>query len=198
MPAGNNPIPNHVLNRRRNDERNAAQNGDATAGSAAATAGSTAAAIRTRPEHAAELLETEKNTVASFPRYRRMVAEFMRWIKREYPDLYDRIVFQLTPEDLQDLARHYNGATHDIRYDLLDPKWIKLFISSEKKWKDKAKKIQYGFDHPRRYHDAILKCAQSSRYNLPPNYAPEMKAYLDNMKKEKAKAKTNGQIDGHS
>lgn len=78
MPAGNNPIPNHVLNRRRNDERNAAQNGDATAGSAAATAGSTAAAIRTRPEHAAELLETEKNTVASFPRYRRMVAEFMR------------------------------------------------------------------------------------------------------------------------
>jgi len=45
-----------------------------------------------------------------------------------------------------------------LRYDLLDPKWVKLFLSGEKKWKDREKKIQYGFDHPRRYHDAIFIC----------------------------------------
>ena len=29
---------------------------------------------------------------------------------------------------------------------------VKIFLSSAKKWKDKEKTIQYGFDHPRRYH----------------------------------------------
>ena len=48
-------------------------------------------------------------------------------------------------------TRHYHSATHDLRYDLLDPKWVKIFLSSAKKWKDKEKTIQYGFDQSRRY-----------------------------------------------
>ena len=58
-----------------------------------------------------------------------------------------------------------------------------------------GKKIQYGFDHPRRYHDAILKCQGVSDYQLHPRYRSEMKAYLDNMKKEKTKAKGKSQLD---
>ena len=69
------------------------------------------------------------------------------------------------------------------------------FLSGEKKWKDKAKTIQYGFDHPRRYHDAVLKCAGVSGYQLYPAYRTDMKAYLDNMKKEKTKAKGKRQLE---
>ena len=106
--------------------------------------------IAARPEHAAALLETEKNTVASFPKYRRMVAEMIKWWQSNYPELYENIVFKLTEEDKKNLTQHYYNATHDLRYDLLDPKWVKLFLSGAKKWKDKAKKIQYSFDRPRR------------------------------------------------
>ena len=69
MPPGSNPIPNHVLNRRRNDIT------DDQTGGGDDPAAATLAAIITRPEDEAEMLETESNTVASFPEYRRKVAE---------------------------------------------------------------------------------------------------------------------------
>ena len=72
---------------------------------------------------------------------------------------------------------------------------MQIFISGAKKWQDKAKTVQYAFDTPRKYHDAILKCAGVSKYELPPEYRPKMKAYQDNMKIEKNKAKGNRQLD---
>ena len=89
--TSNNPIPHH---RRRNNE--VPDSGGDAIGAAAATA----AAIAARPEHAAALLETEKNTVASFPKYRNMLAEFMRWLQRDYPDLYDEIGLLVEELDL--------------------------------------------------------------------------------------------------
>ena len=68
-------------------------------------------------------------------------------------------------------------------------------MSGAKKWKDEAKTIQYAYDTPRKYHDAILKCAGVSKYKLPPDYKPKMKSYLDNLKIEKNKAKGNRQLD---
>jgi hypothetical protein len=64
---------------------------------------------------------------------------------------------------------------------------MKYFISGEKKWKDKKKTKQYEVDHPRRYHDAILKCADVSKFKLPATYKPVMKAYLATLKKENCK-----------
>ena len=73
MPPTSNPIPNHVLNRRRNDnDIPAAQTGGGDDPAAA-----TLAAITTRPQDEAELLETESNTVASFPDYHRKVTEMI-------------------------------------------------------------------------------------------------------------------------
>ena len=83
------------------------------------------------------------------------------------------------------------GATHDLRYNLLEPRWMQIFISGAKKRKYEAKTVQYAFDNPWKYHDAILKCAGLSKYELPPEYRPKMKAYLGNMKIEKNKAKGN-------
>ena len=156
MPTGNNPIPTHVLNKRR-------QEAEAVMAAEAETPAVVAGAdIAVHPEHAMELAETEKNSIKSFPRYRTMIVEVMKWWQANYPDLYNEIVFEINEEDRNDLTKHYYGATHDLRYDLLDPKWVKYFISGEKKWKDKEKTKQYGYDHPRRYHDAILKCADVS------------------------------------
>jgi hypothetical protein len=188
MPTGNNPIPTHVLNKRR-------QEAEAVMAAEAETPAVVAGAdIAVHPEHAMELAETEKNSIKSFPRYRTMIVEVMKWWQANYPDLYNEIVFEINEEDRNDLTKHYYGATHDLRYDLLDPKWVKYFISGEKKWKDKEKTKQYGYDHPRRYHDAILKCADVSKFKLPATYKPVMKDYLATLKKEKAIAKTNRQL----
>ena len=126
-----------------------------------------------------------------------MLAEMIGWWKINYSELYKKIVFEIPGDyDRSTDPQHYYKATHDLRYDQLDPKWVKLFLSREKKWKDKVKTIQYRFDHPRRYHDAVLKCAGMSGYQLHPAYRTDMKAYLDNMKKEKTKdkGKRKGQV----
>ena len=158
-------------------------------------AGTASSRIDALPEHADELLETEKNEVKAFPKYRRFVAEIMRWLKQYYPDDYPKLVFEISDEEKTNPRRHYHNATHDFRYDLLHPDWIKLFISNAKKWKDKENGIQYGFDHPRMYHDAVLKCSGKSNFSLHEDYRSHMKVYLDNLKKEKAKAKTDQQLD---
>ncbi len=84
-----------------------------TADSAAAAA--IADNIDVLPEHAKELLETEKNTVKVMPRYRNRVMEIIRWMKRDYPREYSLLVFELSEEQKADLSRHYYTATHDIR-----------------------------------------------------------------------------------
>ncbi len=123
MPSGNNPIPNHVLNHRRIMEHAMASRGGIITPAPAVAEFE----IATHPEHAAALLKTEKNTVASFPKYRFMVAEMIKWWQSNYPELYENIVFKLTEEDKKNLLQHYYNATHDLRYDLLDPKWVTLF-----------------------------------------------------------------------
>jgi hypothetical protein len=59
-------------------------------------------------------------------------------------------------------------ATHDLCYNLIEPRWIQIFISGGKKWTDEAKRVQYAFDTPQKYHDVILKCAGVSKYKLHP------------------------------
>jgi hypothetical protein len=45
------------------------------------------AGMAVHPEHAMELAVLEKNSVKSFPRYRTMIAEVMKWWQANYPDL---------------------------------------------------------------------------------------------------------------
>lgn len=190
MPNGNNPIPYHVLNQRREQDESSS-NEVAHATQTVTVAG---AEIELNPEHVHDLVQTELHTVGVFPTYRRMTMEIIRWWQAKYPALYAEIVYEVSERDKDDKTKHYYKATHDIRYDLLDSKWVKLFISSEKKWKDKEKTKQYGYDHPRRYADAILKCASVSKYSLPQKYKSDMKGFLATLKLEKTKAKTNRQL----
>ncbi len=61
MPTGQNPIPTHVLNKRRHEAEAVMVVAERPA---VARAG-----ISVHPEHAMELAETEKNSIKSFPRY---------------------------------------------------------------------------------------------------------------------------------
>ncbi len=124
--------------------------------------------LLSRPEDEAEMLETESNTVASFPEYRRKVAEMITWWKEHYSEAYEVLVFELSDTARNDKRLNYFRAIHDIRYNLLEPRWMQIFMSGAKKRKDEAKTIQYTYDTPRKYHDAILKCAGVSKYKLPP------------------------------
>jgi hypothetical protein len=121
MPPGSNPIPNHVLNRRRNDVP-AAQT---VRGDDPAVA--TLANFVTPPQDEAELLEMESNTVASFPNYCKKVTEMIKWWKEHYREADDVLVFELSDAERNDKRLHYFGATHDLRYDLLEPRWMQIF-----------------------------------------------------------------------
>ena len=55
----------------------------------------------------------------------------------------------------------------------------------------------YGFDHVRKYHDSILYCAKLAKQDLPRAYLTSMKTYIQTLKKEKALAKGQGDIDEH-
>jgi len=195
--AGNNPKPPkgyRKTKQRRNDyNNNSNERGDAD--EATTQAAAALAAIETRPEDEADLLETETHNVSSFPTYRRMVGEMIKWWEAHYPDAYALFVYELSDNEKNDRRLHYYNATHDLRYDLLSPVWVQRFISSAKKWKDAAKTIQYAFDTPRKYHDAILKCASVTKYDLPLSYRPAMTSFLDNLKIEKNVAKGNCQLD---
>jgi hypothetical protein len=37
---------------------------------------------------------------------------------------------------------------------------MQAYLSGAMQWKDKEKGIKYAFDHLRKYHDAVLKCAE--------------------------------------
>jgi hypothetical protein len=93
MPPASNPIPNHVLNRRRNDVP-AAQT---VRGDDPAVA--TLANFVTPPQDEAELLETESNTVVSFPNYRRKATEMIKWWKEHYREADDVLVFELSESE---------------------------------------------------------------------------------------------------
>lgn len=144
-------------------------------------------------EHAAGLEETDEHVVGCIPNYRNRIAEMAKFFKEEYPQQYDELVIELTPEQKAN-TRLYYTATHDFRYELLSPNLVKIFLSGHKK-KYAGGTMHYKFDHLRKYHDAILKCADIAGKQLPSNYRSEMKAYLLLLKKEKTEANAKGQTE---
>ena len=135
---------------------------------------------------------TTSHRIKCIPDYRRRMKKLIGWLYTNYrEDVYDKIVFQLSDEQRADKRVYYN-ATHDIRYDMLHYKVTQHFISANKT-KNNGQHCQ--LDHLRKYHDAILYCAKLAKVNLPPVYKAEMKTFLDNLKKEKTQAKSEGRTD---
>jgi len=110
--------------------------------------------IQLTAEHAAGLDATETHTISCLPDYRNRIMEVIGFIREFHPDLVDSLIVELTPEQRAN-SRLYHTATHDILYDRLSPKIMKVFMSGYKK-KNPATRKHYSKEHVRKYHDAIL------------------------------------------
>ena len=110
-------------------------------------------------DHQMALEETQTFTIKCIPTYRSNNKKFIQWLKDNYPGHYDALVFELSPEQKAN-TRVYPKSTHDLRYNLLSPDVVKLFICATK--------------------------INPKNNSLPPEYKPKMKAFLDTIKKERA------------
>ena len=174
-------MPGHARN---NNEAAVQQSGS---GPPLAGAGVTATA-----EHLEALRETEEHSVQCVPDYRNRQKKMIAFWKAHYPAYYEQVVYNLSAEQRSD-RRRYHTSTQDVRYDRLNPKFMKYFLSGDVKIKADGK--HYSFDHIRKFHDAVLHGAKVAEEVLSPLYLSQMKAYLKTLKKEKAKAKSNGNVD---
>ena len=137
--------------------------------------------ITVHVEHEAALDETLSHTIKCIPNYRNRLMQFIRFLKEYYADYANDVVFELSEEQRQN-KKVYHTSTHDLKYDRLNPKYTQLFMSATKKRPDGK---TYSYDHFRKFHDSILYCSKLANKPLPAAYMPQMKKYLDTMKKEK-------------
>ena len=146
--------------------------------------------------------KTKQNTVEVMPNYRSRMMHIVRWLEEEYPDTFDKIVYELTEEEMNDPRYHYSiskkkMASHNIYWNHFTPDIMQTYLSGSMQYKDKEKNMKYTYDHLRKYHDAVLKCSEYSpppHNKLPSSYAREMKPYLKNLKTELNKAKSDGKV----
>lgn len=153
-------------------------------------------------EHARARNDTAKHIVGAIGDYRSREMKFIKFLKDHYSEgegnLYDALVFKLTPEDLADETRHYHSATHGLRYNKIPATAMQAFISGGLEYKNKEKKTVYKYDHKRKMNDAILYCSQFAKEGNGPvtnEYRDEMKAYLDTVKKQSATQKSDGKTE---
>jgi hypothetical protein len=149
--------------------------------------------IQLTAEHAAGLNATMTHTIGCLPDYCNRIMEIISIICDNYPDLVDSLIVELTPEQRAN-SRLYHTATHDILYDHLSPLIMKVFMSGYKK-KNPVTRKHYSKEHVRKYHNAILKCADIAQLPLQPSYVCAMKAHLLLIKKEHMQAKGDGETE---
>ena len=126
------------------------------AAASAGVAGNVLAA-EIHPDHAADILETDKHEmeVATQKDYRRRQKEIIGWMKEKYPEQYNHCVVELSPEQIADPKLRYFTFTHEFMYENINFDIIKAFMSSEKKFKDSTRTKQCSEVHIHKYHDAI-------------------------------------------
>lgn len=106
--------------------------------------------FKLKEQHEKAVEKTKSYTVECMPDYRRRVMKIVLYVKKEYPEIYAEVVYELTPEQKSDPKYHYHKATHDFHYDQFPTKILQSFMSNQ--WRDEAKGIKYTYDHLRKYH----------------------------------------------
>jgi hypothetical protein len=71
------------------------------------------------PDHAADILETDKHEmdVATQKDYRRRQKEIIGWMKENYPEQYNHCVVELSPDQMADPKLKYFTSTHEFIYE---------------------------------------------------------------------------------
>ena len=143
---------------------------------------------------------------------RARLLEMITFIKSKYPAVARRLVIKITQRDLNDPSFHWYGATEDFNYSDIHPDIVKAFLSLKKIKKfvlprgraarEKALRKNpnredriMGFDHIRKFHDALLFGASERKSSMSPLYHVEMKKFLAQYKKEVAANRKTGNVD---
>ena len=126
------------------------------------------------------------------PNYRNRIDKIIGFVNSDYPQYAPDLIVELTPAQ-KEHKRLFHKSTHDLRYNRLHPNIVKVFMSGFKKKRADGK--HYQWDHNRKYHNAICKCAENVGQQLPLNYKSEIKAHLALLKKENTSARSKGQLD---
>ena len=119
------------------------------------------------------------------------ITDMIKWMKDNYPSYYSQGVIELTPEQKADKIRYRKTSTqtHDLIYNRLNVKMIKAYMSA-KRFKSSGK--EYGFDHMRKYKDAVKFGSKRAKQPLPQNFEVEMVAFLGSLKNKKRRQKRMG------
>ncbi len=149
--------------------------------------------IQLTAEHAAGLDATETHTISCLPDHCNRIMEIIGFIHVNYSNLVDFLIVELSPEQKAN-SRLYHKAAHDILYNCLKPKLVKVFMNGYKK-KNPATRKHYSKEHVRKYHNAILKCSDLAQLPLQPDCVREMKTHLLLIMKELAQAKGDGETE---
>ena len=143
--------------------------------------------------HDSALRETEGHLMKQKCRnnYCCRIIDMIAWIRVNYPTYYTTGVVKLTPEQEGDklMFGMHTTQTHDLIYNRLNVKMIKAFMSANR---FKLNGKEYGFDHTRKYKDAVKYGAKRAKQPLPQNFDIEMLAYMQSLNKQKTTARKNG------
>jgi len=107
----------------------------------------------------------------------------------------ESLVRELSNQEKGDKGNYHNSIK-DLNYEILPVEIVKAYISSNK-FKPTStvdKPEQYGFDHLRKNHDAVLYGASRVKKILPMGYKEEMKIFLDSLEKERTAARKRGEL----
>ena len=148
-------------------------------------------------DHNAAMQATEKHASEekTIRDHNRRISIMIKWIEINYPNYFQTMVVTLTEAQKSDKLKYYK-ATHDFVYSSLHVSIIKAFISAHKirGTSSNGQPIYYGYDHLRKYKDAVLFGSKRVNSPLPHEYTLAMKTFLDSLKKENQKKKKLGQV----
>jgi hypothetical protein len=137
-----------------------------------------------------EAFEKVLNTMRD---YRNRIQALCEWMQEEFPKYVELGgVVSITDAQKSDRAFFAYKSTLDLRYDGLNVRIIKIFMS-KRKIKADGKIFSHG--HIRKYRDAILWGADKAVQTLPSNVRPQLKKFLEPYLKETKKAKQNNMLD---
>ena len=177
--------------------------------------GTNVEAVTLSAAHREAIAQTKKHgkSAECIRNSRNRIAEIIEWVLIKYPEYVNRGTVVVTNAERSDVTNNFLPRnTRDFLYSNLDVNiilgfmaWKKVKVYKQAKGK-RAKKRQadtnplkkdymYSFETIRKYHDSILYGAEVKKMSLPENYHMEMKAFLDNYKKEYQGAKKAGKVE---
>jgi hypothetical protein len=154
--------------------------------------------VQVQAEHVTALNTTKKKESSDEKRkgHRRCLKKIVLWWMAEYPEYFEVGTRVLSVEEKADPMKFYHTCDRDIVYEGLRVDMMLSYMAATKKKGDVTNGDEiYCYDHMRKIHDAVLFCARTVKQVLSSSYYSEMDSFLASFKKERADARSHGNVD---